>query len=448
MTLPQVSLWKLQKLFRTHGPEFPALLQKEYGDLFMARVPTLPPIIFALHPEQVTAVLSEQQPPLEKPDVMRRVLQASFGNGLFISRGDFWRRQRALMQPAFQHSNVVHYAARMVRQAQDRVQQWEDGQVVSIAEEMHDLTLSIVLDALFSTSADATQMATIHQAITDLGQGLAALSRSTLLFLLPPSTPLPALRQKRRGEQALAQSVQQLIAQREALGEDNNPQDLLTTLLYARDAQTGERMSKQQLQDELITLYIAGHDTTAVLLSWVWVLLAQHPDVVARLEAELDDVLAGKTPGAADLSRLPLVQAIIKEALRLYPPAWYLFRQAARNMVLGGEPVSEGSILFLMPFTTQRDARWFAEPHLFQPQRWLDGLEKTLPRGAYFPFGMGARNCIGSGFAMMEAQLLLATLAKRFRLEQLDEATMGQTATLGFAKPLHMRLHKRGEIRP
>jgi cytochrome P450 len=251
------------------------------------------------------------------------------------------------------------------------------------------------------------------------------------------------LRQKRRGERALARSVQQLIAQREALDEEDSPHDLLSTLLYARDPETGERMSRQQLQDELITLYIAGHDTTAILLSWVWVLLAQHPDVLASLSTELDGVLAGRLPTATDLPRLPTVQAIVKEALRLYPPAWYLFRQAAGPLTLGDAEISDGSILFLMPYTTQRDARWFSEPELFRPQRWLDGLEKSLPRGAYFPFGMGPRTCIGSGFAMMEAQLLLATIAQQFCLELLDEAVMGHTATLGFARPVRMRLHRR-----
>ena len=443
MPIPRVSLLKLQQLFRAHGPEFPAMLQREHGDLFMTRVPTLPPVVFVLHPKQVTAVLSEQQPPLEKPGAMQRVLRASFGNGLFNSSGDFWRRQRTLMQPAFQHSNVVHYAERMVSHTEAMVARWQDGQVVSIAKEMHDLTFAIVLDALFSTAVDGAEREKIHRAIRDLGQGLAAMSRSTILFLLPQATPLPPLRRKRRGEKALAQSVQHLITQREALGEEDGPQDLLTTLLFARDPQTGAHMSHQQLQDELITLYIAGHDTTAVLLSWTWVLLAQHPVVAAQLHEELDGVLAGQAPTAADLPRLPLVQAIVKETLRLYPPAWFLFRQAAGDMRLDGAPLDDGSILFAMPYTTQRDARWFAEPDAFQPQRWLDGMEKSLPRGAYFPFGMGPRTCIGSGFAMMEAQLLLATVARRFHLEQVDEARLGHTATLGFAEPVGMRLHKR-----
>lgn len=443
MTVPQVSAIHLQKQYRQHGPAFPRRLQQTYGDLFSVQMPFLPRIYFALHPDHVYAALSQQKPSLEKPSYMRRALTSSFGNGLFTSQGEFWRRQRRLMQPAFHHAHITRYAAQMAAHTQNMLHGWQDGEIISIGDAMHALTFTIVMDVLFSTGGAAANTAVIHQAVRDLGQGLAAFSRSLPLAFLPGWMPLPALRQKRRGERALAHSVQRLIAGRRALGEAASPPDLLTTLLFARDAETGESMSDQQLQDELITLYIAGHDTTAILLSWAWVLLAQHETAAAKLAAELAQTLDGRPPTAADLPQLPTTQMIVKETLRLYPPAWYLFRQAEPDLMLAGEQIPDGSIIFLMPFTTQRDSRWFADPDSFQPERWQDGFEKTLPKGAYFPFGLGPRTCIGNGFALMEAQLLLATIAQHFCLEHLNEAKIDLTPTLGFAKPVLMRLHKR-----
>lgn len=442
--IPQISAWQLQKLYRQYGPPFPHYIQQTKGDLFSMRLPFFPPIYFALHPDHVYAILSQPKPPLEKPVYMRRVLQSSFGNGLFVSQGNFWRRQRSLMQPAFHHVHIARYATQMVTHTQKMLAGWRDGQTLSIGEEMHTLTFNIVMDALFSADENALHTAVVHQAVRDLGQGLAALSRSLPLTILPAWAPLPSLRQKRQGERALAHVVQHMIAERRALGEAESPPDLLTTLLFARDEETGAGMSNQQLQDELITLYIAGHDTTAILLSWAWVLLAQHEDVAAKLTAELAQVLNGRPPALTDLPQLPYTQMIIKETLRLYPPAWFLFRQAESGFTLDGQPIPDGSILFLMPFTTHRDGRWFADPDSFQPERWQDGFEKSLPKGAYFPFGRGPRTCIGNGFALMEAQLLLATIAQQFHLEQLNEAKMGDTPTLGFAQPVQMRLARKG----
>ncbi|HEX6386231.1 MAG TPA: cytochrome P450, partial [Anaerolineae bacterium] len=344
--------------------------------------------------------------------------------------------------PVFHHAGVGRYAERMVQQTRAMLDEWHDGDVVVIDQAMHALTFTIVVDALFSADASG-QTAAVHQAMRNLGEGLAAQSKSLLLFLLPEWTPLSALHQKRRGAQALDRLVSQMIQERRSVGEAGCPPDLLSTLLFTRDEETGEGLDDRQLRDELVTLFIAGHETTAVLLDWIWVLLAQNPAVEAQLQTELEQVLGDRPPTFNDLPQLTMTNHIVKEALRLYPPAWFLFRQAPAGFRLNGEPVTEGSILFLFPYATQRDGRWYDNPDAFRPERWAGELERSLRKGAYFPFGMGPRICIGNGFAQMEAQLILATIAQRFRLQQLDEATLAQAATLSFARPVRMRLHMR-----
>jgi cytochrome P450 len=453
--IPKISFTEMQRPYRQLGPAYLQQMQQKYGDLFYVTAPLMPRIYLILHPQMVYDLLLKQTPMLEKSSLMRRILSSSFGNGLFTSEGDFWRRQRKLMQPMFHHARLGRFAERMVQHTLATLEGWQDGAVLVIDEAMHTLTFTIVVDALFSADvAGKTATSTgdqrsplsasvVHQAMHDLAEGLAAQSKSLPLTLLPEWIPLPALRQKRRGTRQLAQLVTQMIAERRNLGEAASPPDLLSTLLFSRDAETGESMGDEQVADELVTLYIAGHETTAVLLDWAWVLLAQNPMAETRLHEELEVALNGRPPTLADLPQLPFTNAIIKEALRLYPPAWFLFREAPAGFELAGEPIPKGSILFLYPYAVQRDGRWYDEPDAFKPERWLDDLEKKLPKGAYLPFGMGPRICIGNGFAQMEAQLLLATIAQRFRLEQLDEARMGPAATLSFAQPVRMQLYGR-----
>jgi cytochrome P450 len=449
--IPQVPFFALQKQFKQHGPDFVGQLQAKYGDVFTAKPPLLPHIYFVVDAQLSYELLVKQSPPLAKPKLIRRATQSSFGNGLFTSEGDFWRSQRKLMQPVFRHGRIGRFAERMVYHTAQWLAERPDGEVIEIDTEMHALTFTIVVDALFSTAAGpATAAATgadtavVAQAMHDLGEGLNAQSKSILLTILPDWTPLPALRQKQRGSQNLACLVQAMIAERRSLGEANSPPDLLSMLLFTRDAETGEQMSDQQIQDELVTLFIAGHETTAVLLAWIWMLLSKHPAVLVRLHEELDRVLHGRLPTLADLPQLPTVEGIVKETLRLYPPAWFLFRELAEPMTLTVGTLTAGSILFLFPYAVQRDGRYFDDPTAFRPERWQGDFERSLPKGAYFPFGMGPRICIGNGFASMEAQLLLATIAQRFHLQAIDEAEIVSGATtLGFAKHVRARMNKR-----
>lgn len=438
--IPKVSFGQINRLFRQQGPEFVRQLQQQHGDIFYVHLPPLPRQYFLLDAAESYQLLVKQRPMLEKSGLICRFLQSSFGNGLFTSRGELWRQQRKLMQPTFHHAQIGRYAEQMVQHTARMLANWQAGDIIAIDEAMHGLTFTIVMDALFSANTSG-KTALVQQAMSDLGQGLTAQSHYPLLALLPEWFPWPVLRQKRRGTRMLDRLVVEMIAERRLLGEVDSPPDLLSTLLF-RDEATGETMSDRQLRDELVTLYIAGHETTAILLNWAWVLLAQHPDVAADVQAELETVLPGRSPTLSDLPQLPITNVIIKEVLRLYPPAWFLFRETSAELTVGSETIPAGSILFFFPYAVHRDERWYAEPQLFRPVRWLDGLEQSLPKGAYFPFGLGPRPCIGNGFAQMEAQLILAAVAQRFRLQQLNEAKLVHSATLGFAEPVRMRLHR------
>ena len=441
--IPKISIFALNRSYRRHGPEFVARLQQQYGDLFYVRppLPRIPQLYFILEAAETHQLLVRHRPMLEKPALLRRTVESSFGNGLIVSQGDFWRRQRKLMQPAFHHAHLNQYTDRIVTHAQAMLATWQDDQVITIDKAMHALTFTIVMDALFSANATDTT-ATVQQAMRDLTEGFAAQSRSILLSLSPEWFPWPALNQKRRGARALDGVVQQMIAARQNVGASERPLDLLSTLLFTQDEDTGETMSHRQLRHELVTLYIAGHETTALLLNWTWVLLAQHPDIAAALRSELQTVLGGRPPTFDDLPALKLTKAIIQEVLRLYPPTWFMMREAAANLTIRGEAIPTGSILVFVPYAVHRNNRWYDQPQTFQPSRWLNGLEQSLPKGAYFPFGLGPRVCIGNGFALMEAQLILATIAQRFQLQQLNEAQTGPAILLGFAKPVQMRLNQ------
>jgi cytochrome P450 len=234
-----------------------------------------------------------------------------------------------------------------------------------------------------------------------------------LAFLLPEKLPIPSTMKFKRCVAQLDKIIYSIIHDRRLARRPSN--DLLEMLLRSQDEE-GDRMSDEQLRDEVMTLFLAGHETTANALSWTWYLLAQHPEIEARLFVEISDVLSGKLPTAGDVSRLPYTEMVVKESMRLYPPAWAVGRQAVGEFELGGYKFPKGTNIAIMQWSTQRDARFFPDPERFDPERWgAETLRRSpLPRFAYFPFGGGPRVCVGAGFAMMEAILLLATMAQRF----------------------------------
>ncbi|MGO9597354.1 MAG: cytochrome P450 [Isosphaeraceae bacterium] len=382
---------------------------RQYGDMVWARFGPRS-ILFLNHPELVEEVLVAQNRKFIKHSRLRSWRRA-FGRGLLTSEGEFWRAQRRLMQPAFHHDRIVSYADVIVGFTERMLHSWNDGQTRDVQADMMGLTLEIVAKTLFdaeigSDSADASAaMETLMH---------TSMKRLARLISFPDWVPTPLNLRFEQAARRLDRIILSIIARRRQSGEDRG--DLLSMLLHAQDEESGRRMSDLQLRDEAMTLFMAGHETTANTLAWVWYLLANHPEAEASLHAELDEILPDRPPTFVDLPRLRITGLIVTEALRLYPTVWMLGRENTEPVELGGYRVPVGTTVFMPQWTIHRDARWFDEPETFRPDRWENGLRERIHRYAYFPFGGGPRICIGNSFAMMEASLLLATIARRFRL--------------------------------
>lgn len=330
------------------------------------------------------------------------------GRGLLTSNGDFWKRQRKLVAPALHTKRIETYAETMVAYTLDHIRQWRAGETRSIRLEMSSLTMRIVARTLFNLEVtDSVQM--IYRAMGILQDYAVGVQFSPF----PAWLPTPMELRTRQAIRELADFVYSTIRDRRASGEDKG--DLLSMLLLAQDDQ-GSRMTDKQAHDEILTLLLAGHETTANTLNWIWYLLAQHPQVEAQLHDELDRVLQGTAPTLADLRRLPYTLQVIKEAMRLYPPAYSISREAVADTVIDGYLIPKGTICNLLIYGLHRNKTHWADADAFKPERFAPENEADLPQNAYLPFGSGPRICIGNSFAMMEAQLILATIAQHYRL--------------------------------
>ena len=390
----------------------------QHGDFVPIRFGPFPAHM-AYGPAEIEEVLVDRAADFRK-SFGTRMLIPLLGNGLLTAEGDEWLRHRRLASPAFHRERVEGYGRTMASYAQDSVDSWTDGEIVDLHDEMTALTLRIVARTLFDNDVTAR-----IEEVASLGtwiQDFYYLRFASLRFLIPTWLPTPGNRQLARATRRLDDVVYGIIRERRP-GEDRG--DLLSMLLLARDEQ-GVGMSERQVRDEVMTLLLAGHETTALALSWAFLLLDRNPGARDRLEAELAAVLGDGPASPDDVPALPYTQAVINETLRLYPPAYVTGREAIRDTTIGGTRIPKRHIVLISMYTTHRDPRFFPEPDAFRPERWLDGLEKRLPRGAFIPFGMGSRKCVGASFAMMEATLLLATIARRWRFE-LAPATSGRT---------------------
>jgi cytochrome P450 len=389
---------------------FYAACAREFGDVVAVRLGFRRAILI-YHPDLIEHVLVTRSRDFHKsPGV--RLLRPLLGDGLLLSEDDVWLRQRRLVQPAFHRQRIASYGVVMTDYTTRHLADWKEGAAIDLHAELMTLTQAIVAKTLFDADVSDDAHA-VGRAIQILMEDFNARIGS-VLQLLPVWVPTPANVKARRAIRRLEAIVYRIIAGRRQTAEDRG--DLLSILLHAQDADDGARMTDRQVRDEVMTAFIAGHETTAVALSWTWYLLAQHPDIDARLAAELHAVLGGRVPTAADLPRLTYTERVVSEAMRLYPPAYGIGRQAVKPTEVAGYPLSPGTIVIIPTWVVHRDARWFSEPERFRPERWGEDATRRLPRFAYFPFGGGPRQCIGNAFAMMEAVLILATVAQRFRL--------------------------------
>ncbi len=362
------------------------------------------------HPDDIEHVLVTANRSFVKPWLLRQAGEM-LGDGLLTSDGELWLLQRRLMSPAFHRERSASYGGAMVELTERMLEGWRGGEALDLHEEMMRLTLAIVARTLFGSSVD--------DVAEDVGWALEiALERFVDRIgpmRLLDRLPLPRNRRFISARDRLDAIIFRMIDERRAATGAGIGSDLLATLIDATD-EHGGRMSDRQLRDEAITLFLAGHETTAIALSWTWMLLALNPDAEGKLFDELDDVLRGAPPTVDDLPRLRYTAAVIRESMRLYPPAWRIGREAVQECEIGGYPVPVGSQVIMSQWVVHRDPRFFAEPERFLPERWESDRAASIPKFAYFPFGGGARRCIGDTFAVMEATLVLATVARRFRL--------------------------------
>ena len=394
--------------FRKDPPGFLMRTAREYGDVSFYRIGPANVYQFA-HPELIKDVLVTNQHSFIKSRVLQRA-KVLLGEGLLTSEEPLHTRQRRLVQPAFHRQRLAGYAQTMIDYAARTRDRWQDGQTYDIAVEMMRLTLAVVAKTLFS--ADVEREAAV------IGESLTAVLHLFDLVMMPFSRvigrlPLPSVRRFESGKSRLDEIIYRIIDERRRSKEDKG--DLLSMLLLAEDEEATGGMTNQQVRDEALTLFLAGHETTAIALTWTWYLLSQNPEAEARLHTELDRVLGGRTPAPDDFGRLPYTEAVFAESLRLYPPAWGIGRMALKNYEAGGYAMEPGDIILMSPYVVHRDARWWKEPERFAPDRWTPETRAALPKFGYFPFGGGARVCIGEHFAWMEGVLLLATLAQRWK---------------------------------
>jgi cytochrome P450 len=376
---------------------------REYGDASSFKFGPQA-VYFFNHPELIRDVLVTKDRSFMKGRALQRT-KILLGEGLLTSEGDLHRRQRRLMAPAFHRDRVTRYAEVMIANAVRTADAWRDGETIDVAHEMMRLTLSVVAQALFG--ADVSGEA------DEIGTALTQLLENFNLTLSPLSAwlerlPLPRVRAMKSAIARLDRTIYSMIHERRRSGADRG--DLLSMLLLAQDEEGGGGMSDQQVRDEAMTLFLAGHETTANALSWTWYLLAQDPEVERRLHEEVDRM---SRPPAVD-ARLPFTQAVLSESMRLYPPAWLIGRLALEDVAIGSVTVPRGAVVIVSQYVMHRDARFWPDPHRFDPSRFLNGAER--PKFAYFPFGGGSRTCIGEGFAWTEGVLVLATIAQRWRL--------------------------------
>ena len=406
---------------------------REFGDIYRLNLAGQHTVVIT-RPDWVQEVLMGRPLEFERSDLLNPRENPLLGRGLFTTLNREFRPKRKRMQPAFNHSRVADYAKVMAAYAEEQATGWQDG-VFDIQHEMMQVTMRIIGKTMFDRDLSGEA--------DELGEVIASLiAEPNNPLPIPPEWPTPRNVRVRRGISHLDATVYQMIAERKANGSDHG--DLLSMLLASRDEQ-GNAMSDKDVRDELMTILIAGHETTALALTWTLHLLTQHPGYYQRVQAELDCVLAGRTPTVADLPQLTYTTQAIKEALRLYPPAHAIARANEQAETMGGYQLPARTLILIDVWAMHRRADYFAQPEQYDPDRFSPECEKQMPKGAYLPFGTGPRICIGQSFAMMEAQMVLATLMQRVHFSAVAQRVQPDAVvTLRPKGGLKMRVARQG----
>jgi cytochrome P450 len=398
---------------------FTARCARDYGDF--VPIPFLNQTAYLLSdPLLIEEVLVAQHRRFIKPEILRTSsLQRVMGNGLVSSDGDFWARQRRLIQPTFHRERISHYADIMVQETREMLSQWRAGEEINVPAAMSRLTLKVVVRTLFGSSISQEEQDTVATCVASLldlyGDSLSLMGILSLVLVTEQRWRLF------RASNQLDDIIYRILDDRS--GKRSDLGDLFSMLQNTKD-ERGLSMSKDELRDEVMTLFLAGHETTATALSWTWMLLSQNSDVARKLEAEIDRVLGDRVATLADLAELKYAESVIKESMRMFPPIWSIARQSTEVVTLGGYEIPANTNVIMSQWVVHRDSRFFEHPLKFRPERWSESQLGVLPKYAYFPFGGGPRVCIGNVFAMSEAVLILSTVLQRYRLALVQEIPM------------------------
>jgi cytochrome P450 len=423
----------LTDVWQTHGD----LALIDFGPLKMTLV---------VHPDAVKYVTSEHAANFDKLAMYDPIRKLLLGNGLVTSVGETWRRQRKLMAPFFTPRGIQQYGGIMIDEAQAFARRWEQkaqaGEPVEMIDEMMKITASIILKTMFSLQT-GSEVEDLKDSVSTLVQTVSNMQFN--LIRLPMWLPTPVHQRYHLARQRTHEFIKTIIARRRAMPEAQWPSDLLSQLMATSDEETGTYMSDQQLLDECITIFFAGHETTARTMAFTWYALSQHADVEARFHAELATVLGDRTPTIDDLKKMAYTFQIIQEALRLYPAAPMYARDVVQNDVINGRRIPAGSMMLLMSYFTHRHPDFWPDPERFDPDRWLPEMARARHPYAYHPFAAGQRICIGNHFSLFESQILLAVLGQRFAPRMLlgQQPQIEMAGTLTSKNGLHMTLDPR-----
>lgn len=431
---------RLELAFLRNAPEFLIELSS-YGDLAHFKFGSKD-VYLVSGPEAIKQVLAADHREFVKSQSMQEAKRV-LGDGLLTSEGDYHHNQRRLLQPAFHQQRVAAMGQVMVGLAERNAAEWREGQELDVHLEMSKLTVRIVAETLFSTDVER-RADDITWALT---HALSKINRLTLpLGGAWERLPFPSSRRFALALELIKSVTSEIVEQRKASGERRD--DVLGLLLEARP--NGAGLTEEQVRDEVVTLLLAGHETTANLLTWAWYLLSQHPDVEAQVHAEIDSALNGLPPSFEDLPAMPYGEKVLLETLRLYPPVWAMARRARNDYELDGYTIPAGSLVALNQYVTHHDVRFYANPFAFDPERWTAEERARRPRYSFFPFGGGPRLCIGAGFAMMEARLLLATIARLWRMQLVPghPVAIAPQLTLRPKQGMRMTLEARSNVDP